>query len=204
MQKWKKLWLLVFLITLLPAYLYIYRWVEWDFQPSWLSAAKFFSDIYIPLFTLLSVAAIAAQIWSKSRADQSTVLIDGFRRQCAEIKQLNPGSPGDLFKATINWLASGRAHEYIDVEQHVLQHSKFNHAILAIGYSLSRLREVDQISAEMLRMELFMTIERADFAKYEYICAAVIRPKGYQCVCCETFKLFPINNPMKDKDKANE
>jgi hypothetical protein len=60
------LWLLVLL--LIPVSLFVYRWGEWDFQPSWLATAKFVTDFYMPWVTLASVWVVIHQITNKWKA----------------------------------------------------------------------------------------------------------------------------------------
>lgn len=178
------LWLLVML--LIPVSLFVYRWGEWDFQPSWLATAKFVTDFYMPWITLASVWVVIHQITNKWKADRTALLIDGFRRQCTMLELRIPRKPDNPTEAECpdHLLRSVRRKDDVGVRTDFLRdHSMFIHAILEMGRTLTRLEEVEPVAASMLRMELFMTIKRDHFIKYEEICIALVSPNDYKKVC---------------------
>ncbi|MEG0120892.1 MAG: hypothetical protein RR748_22640 [Pseudomonas sp.] len=187
MTRLKKVWALwpvwLFLLSLIPGVLFWYRWCEWDFQPSWLALAKFVSDFYMPTFTLFSVGAVAYQIWSKWKADQAAFLMEGFRRQCNAMQRSMPGKPLHLYPLAKRREALCEKSFDEALTAFLRRHSSFIYALLAVGYSLKALKKLAPEWSAMLRMELFMAIERDDFAKYEFICIALVSPKGYERVC---------------------
>ncbi|WP_312477985.1 hypothetical protein [Stutzerimonas nitrititolerans] len=174
---------------LTPIGLFIFRWVDWDFQPSWIAASQFFSNIYIPLFTIVPVLGLAYQIWKKSSSDKVTFLIEGFRRQSAELLSLLPGDPKQTYIAMWQGLLNGQKPPHAAV-LFLNQHSRFVHAILSVGYSLTALKDIDRTAAEMLRMELFTLVERDHFSKYEFIAVACVLPSNYRWVCTELEEEF--------------
>lgn len=180
-----RFWPWVLSAALIPIVLFVYRWGEWDFQPSWMASAKFFSDAYVPVIAIVSAVLLAYEIWSKSKADQTTLLVEGFRRQSTEMKILMPEKPDALYKISRRREVRGDNSYDENLTDFMRQHSMFCHSLMAIGYSLAKLKKVDSAAAEMLRMELFMLVERDDFHKYEYICYTFLRPKGYEGVCNE-------------------
>ena len=178
-----RFWPWVVGVASIPIVLFIYRWGEWDFQPSWMASAKFFSDVYVPVIAIISAVLLAFEILSKSNADQTSLLVEGFRRQCTEMKVLMPEKPNALYQITMRRevLADSSYDELLT--DFMRKHSMFCHSLMAIGYSLAKLKRVDLAAAEMLRMELFMLVERDDFHKYEYICYKFLHPKDYEGVC---------------------
>jgi len=174
---------------LAPIGLFIFRWVEWDFQPSWMAAAQFFSNIYIPLFTLVPVLGLAYQILKKSRSDKAAFLTEGFRRQCGEMMSAFPGSPDSAYDAMMTGLLRGERPPHASL-LFLSRNSRFVHSVLAIGYSLAELRAVDPTAAHMLRMELFTLIERVDFSKYEFIANACVSPLNYRWICAEQEEMY--------------
>lgn len=189
MTRLKKVWALwpvwLFLLSLIPGVLFWYRWCEWDFQPSWLALAKFVSDFYMPVATFASVWVVMHQISSKWKADRTTLLSDGFRRHCSMLELRMPRtqddppqvqSPESIWKA----VKAGDIGARVDF---LRNHSMFLHALLETGRTLARLEKVDPLAASMFRMELFMTIKRDHFHKYEEICVLITSPRDYTRVC---------------------
>jgi hypothetical protein len=163
----------------------MYRWGEWDFQPSWLATAKFVSDLYMPVATFASVMAVMYQLSRKWKDDRIALLSDAFRRHCSMLELRIPKTPDDPTQVQ-NPDALWKAVRVGDVGARVdflRDHSMFLHALLETGRTLSRLEEVYPLAASMFRMELFMTIKRDHFHKYEEICVLITSPRDYRSVC---------------------
>jgi hypothetical protein len=117
---------------------------------------------------------------------RTALLIDGFRRQCTMLELRIPRKPDNPTEAECpdHLLRSVRRKDDVGVRTDFLRdHSMFIHAILEMGRTLTRLEEVEPVAASMLRMELFMTIKRDHFKKYEEICIALVSPNDYKKVC---------------------
>lgn len=179
------------LALLLPILLFIIRWGEWNFQPSWIAAGRFFSDVYVPLFTFVSITAVAYQIWAKASSDKAAFLMETFRRQLFELEAKCPGRAESLYYSVTKDLESGIKSSPV-ADDFYRNYSRFVHSVLAIGYSLTRLQDVDRQAAEMLRMELFTRIDQATFAQYEYVAYVCVRPSNYRWICYEKLRENPI------------
>lgn len=186
MNRLKRLWpLWLLMLLLVPIALFMYRWWEWDFQPSWLATAKFVSDFYMPVVTFVSVLLVMYQILRKWKDDRIALLSDGFRRHCSMLELRIPRTqddppqvqnPDDLWKAVRRGDVGART-------DFLRNHSMFLHALLETGRTLSRLEKDDPLAAAMFRMELFMTIKRDHIHKYEEVCVLIINPSDYKRIC---------------------
>ena len=166
-----------------PAFLYLYRWFDWNDRTSWVEGASFFSDIYVPIFTMLSILFIGYQIRDKIRSDRIAFLSESIKRRSVELSTITPENPNQLFGSVRASVLRGADSQALDALAFMKNHSRYVYALLGTTTALAELRKLDRQVFNTLRLELFMLVDRDVFEKYEYILYAAIRPSPYEWLC---------------------